>query len=201
MKRIFLGLFLIATLAGCGVDWFPENSGALTITTTTLPNGAGGTAYSQTLTASGGKAPYTWTLASGSLPTGLQLSTAGVISGTPTTAGASTFSVKVTDSSTTPQSATQSLTLTISGSISPTTLPAGTVGTAYSQQLSATGSSGTFTYAVTSGSLPAGLTLSSTGLLSGTPTTAATSTFTVTATDNSTPAFTVIQSFTLTVTT
>ena len=66
--------------------------------------------------------------------------------------------------------------------IAPTSLPAGQVGTAYNQTITATGPAGPFTFAVTTGSLPVGLTLSSSGLLSGTPTTAATSSFTVTAT-------------------
>jgi hypothetical protein len=67
--------------------------------------------------------------------------------------------------------------------LSPATLPNGTVGTAYSQTLSATGGTGAKTFAVTTGTLPAGLTLSTAGVLSGTPTSIATQTFTVTATD------------------
>src|SRR5215471_15863947 len=68
-------------------------------TTCPLPDGTVGTPYSATLTATGGTAPYTWTLLSGSLPPGLSLSGAGVISGTPTTAGTYTFTLKVVDAS------------------------------------------------------------------------------------------------------
>jgi len=63
------------------------------ITTTTLPNGNMSTAYTQTLTATG-YIPVTWSLSSGSLPTGLVLSSDGTISGTPTTAGNFNFTVK-----------------------------------------------------------------------------------------------------------
>ncbi|MGA8938618.1 MAG: Ig-like domain repeat protein [Acidobacteriaceae bacterium] len=80
------------------------------------------------------------------------------------------------------------------------TVPAGTVGIAYDQTISASGGVGSYTFAVTSGSLPAGLTLSSAGVVSGTPTAAGGYNFTVTATDSSTPtAFTGTQSYTLTV--
>ena len=86
---------------------------ALTITTTSLPNGALTSAYSATLAASGGTQPYTWSQ-SGSLPPGLQLNaTSGAISGTPTTAGSFTFTAQLTDNSTPPQSATKQLTITI----------------------------------------------------------------------------------------
>jgi len=80
-----------------------------TITTTTLPNGTVGTAYSQILTASG-DTPITWTRDSGTLPGGLTLSSAGVISGTPTTAGTFTFTVKAANAK---GSITKSLTITI----------------------------------------------------------------------------------------
>ena len=68
--------------------------------------------------------------------------------------------------------------------VSPATLPSGLVGSPYSQAITATGGTGTYTYAVTAGALPAGLTLSAGGLLSGTPTAAGAFNFTVTATDS-----------------
>ncbi len=82
---------------------------------TTLPVAVVGTPYSTTLTASGGKAPLAWILAPGSLlPTGLTLSTAGVISGTPSGSGSFTFTAQVTDSTPgTPQTASQTFSLTI----------------------------------------------------------------------------------------
>ena len=81
----------------------------VTIATTTLPNGTAGTAYAQTLAASGGTAPYSWSLTAGSLPAGLVLSVAGTISGTPTAAAAATFTVQVLDSSGLTASGTLSL--------------------------------------------------------------------------------------------
>ncbi|MCX7170528.1 MAG: CHRD domain-containing protein [Proteobacteria bacterium] len=82
------------------------------ISTASLANGVVGSAYSQTLTATGGFTPYTWAVANGALPAGLSLSTAGVISGTPTAAGSSSFTVRVTDSATAAATATQALSLT-----------------------------------------------------------------------------------------
>lgn len=69
----------------------------LVILTTSLPDGREAVAYAQTLSATGGAHPYVWTLDSGTLPDGLTLQTTGVIDGTPTTPGLSSFVVKVTD--------------------------------------------------------------------------------------------------------
>jgi hypothetical protein len=86
-------------------------SGALTITTTALPAGTVGVGYSATLTATGGTPPYTWSLVSGSLPAGLSLTpNSGAISGTPTAAGTSSFTVQVTAGA---QSATKALSITV----------------------------------------------------------------------------------------
>jgi len=84
----------------------------LTITTTSLTAGQVGTSYTRTLAASGGTAPYTWSVSAGSLPTGLSLSTAGVISETPTVEGTYTFTVQVTDA--VMATDTQALSITIS---------------------------------------------------------------------------------------
>jgi hypothetical protein len=86
-------------------------STVLQVTTTSLPNGTTNVAYSQTLTASGGQSPYTWTVISGGLPAGLNLSKAGKLTGTPTINGTTNFTVRVTDSAS--STATQALTLTI----------------------------------------------------------------------------------------
>ncbi|MBI4548082.1 MAG: putative Ig domain-containing protein [Ignavibacteriae bacterium] len=155
-----------------------------TITLSGLPNGTVGTPYSETITASGGTAPYTFSQAGGTLPTGLSLSSGGVLSGTPTASGSFSFTVTVTDAN--GCTGSQSYTLMMncpSITISPTSLPNGTVGIAYSQTLTASGGTSPHTFAVTGGSIPDGLTLSSSGVLSGTPTTDNTFTFTVTATD------------------
>jgi len=159
--------------------------GNIVITPAALPNAAFNTAYSQTLTATGGQAPYNWAVTAGSLPVGLTLgASTGIISGTPTLPGSATFTVTATDSNRiTGQAA---FTLAVNGpvTITTTSLPDGTIGTAYSQTLAATGGTTPYTWAVTTGTLPAGLTLApSTGVISGTPTAAATSSFTVTVTD------------------
>jgi hypothetical protein len=159
----------------------------LTLSPATVPNGTVGTTYSQQITASGGTSPYTYSKTSGTLPPGLTLSSGGLLSGTPTTGGPYTFTVTATDSAS--HTGSVSYNPTISGGVtvtlSPTTVPNGTVGTSYSQQITASGGTSPYTYSKTSGTLPPGLTLSSAGLLSGTPTTAGGPyTFTVTATDS-----------------
>jgi hypothetical protein len=174
----------------------------LVITTASLPNGQIGVAYSQTLAATGGVTPYSWTLAGGSLPSGLSLSTGGVISGTPTTAGTASFTVQATDSQAPADTATKALSITIPVDLSVTTasLPNGQVSVPYSQTLAATGGQTPYSWALASGTLPAGLSLSSGGVISGTPTTAATSSFTVRATDSQTPADTATKALSITIT-
>ena len=162
---------------------------ALTPAAGALPGGTAGTAYAQTFTASNGIAPYTYAVSAGALPAGLTLNTAtGALSGTPTVAGNFTFSIRATDSTTgTAATVTNVYTLALSAptiTINPATLPAGVFSVAYNQTLSASGGTAPYTYAVTVGALPAGVTLSSAGVLSGTPTASGTFAFTVRATDN-----------------
>ena len=91
----------------------PAANTTVSVTTTSpLTSGVVGTPYSQTLSAAGGTAPYTWSILTGSLPAGLSLTPAGVISGTPTSTGTQTFTVGLTDSALV--TASQSLTLSIS---------------------------------------------------------------------------------------
>ncbi|GFO55190.1 hypothetical protein GMSM_21970 [Geomonas sp. Red276] len=132
--------------------------------------------YNKALVATGGRMPYTWSVTQGALPAGLTLNpSTGVISGTPTASGTSSFVITVTDADLrTATSSTYSLatpapgTPTISG-----TLNAGTVGTAYSQTLTASGATAPYTWSIVAGTLPDGLTLASaTGVISGTPTAA-----------------------------
>src|SRR5207244_2708274 len=127
------------------------NPPTLSITTTSLAAGTVGTAYSQTLTATGGTPPFGWSLSTGSLPLGLTLSAAGVISGTPTTAGTPSFTVRVDDGR---QTAFKALTIMISPpplSVTTASLASGTVGVVYSAQtLSATGGTPPYTWSVSS---------------------------------------------------
>jgi hypothetical protein len=126
----------------------------LSITTTTLPNGVMGTAYSVSLQSTGGVGTITWSVSSGSLPAGLSLSGAGVISGTPTAAGSASFTVLAKDSGTPEQAVQQALSITIyTGlTITTTSLPNGTVNSAYSATLQSGGGTGTITWSVSQGS-------------------------------------------------
>lgn len=155
------------------------------ITTTSLPNATAGVSYSQTLSATGGTSPYKWAVSSGGLPGGLTLSTAGAITGTPTSAGTASFTVQLTDA--TGVTASQKLTLAVISTLTISTtspLPGGEVGVTYSQTLAATGGTPPYTWSVTAGALPAGLTLSTSGALTGTPSTAGAFNFTAQATDS-----------------
>jgi Domain of unknown function (DUF4082)/Bacterial Ig domain len=86
-----------------------SNGTPLKVGTTSLPNGTTSVAYSQSLAATGGTSPYVWSLSSGALPAGLTLSSSGSISGKPTVAGSSTFSLAVKDSTSTFASANLSI--------------------------------------------------------------------------------------------
>jgi alpha-tubulin suppressor-like RCC1 family protein len=152
----------------------PAFAASLVISTSSLDSGATGVAYSKTLEASGGTSPYTWSVSSGSLPDGLSLNTSGgVISGTPTTSGTSTFTIRVSDSAGTPATDDQTLSIVIYNAVSISTRAlisgADDMEFSYSQTLTASGGSGSYTWTKTSGTLPTGLSLSSAGVLSGTP--------------------------------
>ena len=142
-------------------------------TTTPLPGGTVGLAYSQTLQATGGTGTLAWSLFGGSLPANLDLNSAGTISGTPTNTGTSNFTVKVTDALS--QSDTQPLSITISPVPQPLTittdsLPVGRRNRRYAKTLVASGGTIPYTWSVTP-ALPPGLTLApATGVISGTPT-------------------------------
>ncbi len=156
------------------------NGAALSITTSSLPDGTVSQAYSKQLAASGGTQPYTWMVTG--LPAGLTASSGGLVSGTPTTAGSYNVSVTVTDANMLTDTAP--LTLSIKAGppqISTTSLPNGTVGEAYSKQLAASGGTAPYTWSATG--LPAGLTIDASGLISGSPTAQGTSTISVMVTD------------------
>ena len=159
----------------------------LSITTTSLPPGSIGQAYSQQVQTIGAIAPLTWSISAGTLPPGLTLNPTGVISGTPIVpAGPSSFTVRVQDAG--GQSDTQALSIVINlfnaPNITTTTLQGVIVGQSYNQTLHANGGIGALTWSVSAGSLPAGLILDPTaGTISGVPTSAGTFNFTVTVRD------------------
>jgi putative Ig domain-containing protein len=171
------------------------------------PVGAVGSPYSFAFTGAGGcgpALPYQYSLIGGSLPPGLTLAKSGQVSGTPTQVGGWSFWVDLSDENPpsaswcVPSNAQREFTITINGSgggspgpgpspapapipalsITTSGLPVATVGAAYSTTLSASGGSGTKSWTVASGSLPAGLSLATDGVLSGTPTAPGTTSFT-----------------------
>jgi hypothetical protein len=195
------------------------------IITATLPSGFIGTAYSQTVVATGGTGTLIFSILSGTLPTGLTMNSSGVISGTPSAELTFVFTVKVTDTvgrtnthgysvaigstpgiisgiATTPgtynfrvratdtqsSTGTHDYTIVVAAALAITTnsLPSGTTGTVYGATVVATGGTGTITFSQLSGALPPGLTLSTSGVISGTPvsTTGSPFAFVVKATDS-----------------
>jgi hypothetical protein len=195
-KVIFVGLVVLAgVLSGCG-DSKPGVP-PLTIATGSLASGQVGTAYSASLAATGGTAPYRWTLRSGPLPTGLAWNaSSGTIAGTPTVyANATPLTLTVVDSSVPTKTVTVSLSLTIAPPplvITTAALANGQVASAYNSGLAVSGGTPPYTWTVTSGSLPEGLLVNAaTGGISGTPSASANATpVTFTVTDSTVPALT-----------
>lgn len=155
---------------------------AVAISTASLPNGQVSLAYASTTVAgTGGTSPYTFS-ATG-LPTGLSMSSAGVITGTPTAAGSYSVVVTITDSIYATATRTFAVTIRSALSISsPASLASGTVSTAYtSTTVAASGGLAPYTFAATG--LPSGMSMSSAGVITGTPTAAGTYTVVATVTD------------------
>src|SRR5918993_987153 len=168
----------------------------LSVSTATLPNATTGAAYSATLNAAGGVAPYLWTLSSGNLPPGLTLDAAsGLISGTPSASGSYAFTAQVADAQSPPDTASRTLSITVSAppappppNITTTSLPDARRNKSYSRTLQATGGVAPYTWSLASGALPPGLSLNaSTGAISGTPTTRGAWSFTVRVQDTQSP--------------
>jgi hypothetical protein len=185
---------LIAALA-------PQNLPAIS-DSATLPSAASGVAYNETLTATGGTPPYTWNVISGSPPSGLGLNgSTGAITGSTTAIGVANFTVQVTDSKGKTGSEAFTLNVLPSGTPAITTispLPLASTAASYTQTFAAQAGAPSYSWSMTSGSVP-GLNLNgSTGVLSGTPTTAGTYSFNLQVTDSnnasSTSPFTVTVS-------
>ena len=151
-------------------------------------NGTYATPFTQTFSTTGGVGPYTYAV-SGALPAGMSLS-GDTLSGTPTAPGSYSFTITATDAGASgtgaPFTTSRAYTLEVAAptlALTPATLPASTAGTVYSQAFSATGGVAPYSFAISSGSLPAGLSLTGSGTLSGTPAEAGTFSVSVTATD------------------
>lgn len=153
-----------------------------------LPSGRVGTPYSWKLTTHGGCPPFVFKVADGTIPPGLQVSSGGsyaVISGTPQVQGTYRFNIQYTSNTPTclGDENDRYFNITILGAkltVQTSALKPPITGTPYSQQLT-TNSSAPVTWSVSAGTLPAGLSLSSNGVISGTPLVTGASTFTVTA--------------------
>ncbi len=194
LRRILFAspiFFLALSLSRCGGGSSgSQNTLPLTVLTSSLPVGVVNATYNASLAGSGGRSPYAWSVSSGSLPSGITLNRAGLLSGTPTATGQSSFTVSITDSQQPPSVATANLTISVNPAVSVTTssLKPGTPGVAYTAMLSATGGIAPYSWSLIGGSLPSGLSLdSATATISGTPTAAGTSNFTVQVSDAETP--------------
>jgi hypothetical protein len=144
----------------------------------TLPDGQAGVPYSVAITASNGTGPYAFS-STGTLPPGLTFS-AGAVHGTPTLAGAYTFTIGAAGGGANPGSRTYTLRIRLGFAQTP--FPTATTGVAYTAPLSIVGANGAVTWNVVAGTLPAGLTIAG-NALAGTPTQKGLYSFTLQATD------------------
>lgn len=201
--RGLVALALCGVLAACGGGGGDGDGGGgpLNITSTVVDDGVVGQAYNDTVAASGGRGAKSFSISGGALPAGLSMSAAGVISGTPDgPAGTSSFTVQVSDSATTPATDTQALSIDIADPLAITTaaLADTAIGDEVDTGIAATGGAGPLSFSVTEGELPAGLALDAGGTLAGTVSPGATTeTFTITATDSSSPQQTASQTYTV----
>jgi hypothetical protein len=195
-------VLILASLPGCGSSSQPSSPLAIA-TASTLAQGVINVPYNTALSATGGITPYAWSVASGNLAPGISLSRAGVLSGTPTASGTFSFTVAVTDSEHPPSVANRSFSLTIipAPQITTTSLPNGSIGVFYNATLAATGGIPPYSWTIVQGNLPSEITLNATsGVVSGAPTSAGTSSFTVQVSDSETPAVTATAALSILIT-
>jgi Putative Ig domain len=184
-----------------------SGSSPVQITTNSLASGQVGSAYSVVIAASGGITPYSWSQTGGTLPPGLGLdASSGQISGTPTQSGTFPITVQVKDSSSPAQTASQGFSIVVAAagtqvSITTSSLPSGQKNSAYSATLAASGGTTPYTWSISAGALPAGLSLGAgNGVISGTPTASGSFSFTAKVTDSTSPTKqTATKSFTVTI--
>ncbi len=160
---------------------------SISLSPSTLPGAQVGVEYNQAITASGGAEPYIYALGYTEPPEGISLSSDGTLSGTPVTAGNYPLLVYAYDND--GCAGSKLYTLSVGGGscptivLSPETLPTAIPGTYYSQTATASGGTAPYTFSLTGGSLPSGLSLAESGTISGTPSGSGSYSFTVTATD------------------
>jgi hypothetical protein len=194
LLTIFIVFFLFAS---------PAQAALFITTSPLLPQGQIGTAYYAALTATGDNPPFTWSIISGSPPPGVNLAASGVISGTPTISGTFNFTARVTDSIAV--SASQPFIINVSQPplrFLTTSLISAKEGESYSDVIRVSGGTTPYTWSISSGSLPAGLTLNAgTGYVSGIPDkgSAGSYSFMVDVTDSSATLLSGQQSFSITV--
>jgi Putative Ig domain len=202
----------VLTFLGCGgASSFnppPPPPIALAVTTATLPKAVTGTAYTTKLQATGGTPPYTWSLAlfpgqtaASVLPAGIALGSDGTVSGTAASGCYSTWfpQFAVRDAAGGTAGAGLELDCVAPLTFSSNLLPDGNVAIAYSALFYTQGGDPPIQYALTSGSLPPGVTLDKTQALQGTPSATGKYIFTIQASDSKTPTLTATQAFTLTI--
>ena len=201
LLRAITAALAFAVIAACGGGGDGGGGGPLSITTTTANDGVVGSAYNQTVASTGGRGAKTFSISAGTLPAGLVISTAGVITGTPTgPAGTASFTVSVTDSAKTPATDTQALSIDIVEPlvITTATLVDTSVGVSYNANVVATGGTEPYTFTVSAGSLPDGIAIGANGELTGTVLgSATTETFSVEVADSSSPQLTQTQEYTV----
>ncbi len=179
---------------------FTRTPGSMELVTTNLPQGEVGIAYYGKLMAIGGQRPYSWSITMGDPPPGLNLDTiTGVISGTPTIASTFNFLVRVDDASPAGKTTNRNYRVGIAenGALQIVTgsLPDGSEKVAYNTKLQAIGATQPYTWSVSGGSLPSGLTLDSNlGIISGIATVKGDFSFVVKVMENANPANTDTQS-------
>ncbi len=191
----------LALLAACGGGGGGGGDGnaPLAISSNAVDDGMIGVAYSKAIATSGGRGAKAFSINAGTLPAGLSMSTAGVISGTPAgPAGTASFTVSVTDSAATPATDTQAFTMHVVEplAIATAALSDTSVGEAYGASILATGGAPPYAFSVASGELPDGVSLDAAGEISGTVAgTATTGSSTIRVQDSSTPAFSATRGY------
>jgi uncharacterized protein YjbI with pentapeptide repeats len=174
---------------------------ALKFAFASLPDAFVGQAYSFTVTATGGTGPYVWTVTNGTLPSGLSLTSSGIILGVPSVAGLSTFTLSVHDSGSPQMSVSGAFSILVHPlQIITATLPGSRVEEGYSATLQASGGAAPLTWSIASGSLPGGLSLTSGGTITGAPLETSVPglyTFTLNVMDSSQPQQTATRAYTL----